>query len=362
MKKSVKALIIICAAIMFLTTLAGAALAAFSFKNTHEIKEAFNKLSAEEEDPAREDDVCIGGEYMIRSTTDISDAYISGDSSSLDDRRKETLKMASDIIGEIIEDGMTPFEKERAVYLWLTTKLKPDAGILTVIPTSQEDCDDPYGVLKNRSAVCVGYATTFRLFMQMLGIECKVVHDTSLSHSWDLIKLDDEWYHTDCYFDSDEGTYTHFNLSDEIMCSDHEWNRNYFPKASGLKYNYAMMQAEELEDIFEIPAFAKEHIEDPGCFSCRIKGGIAPDMEPAARYMTETLSEAVNNTKEGIFNYYWAKDAEGDYVLCMFYSDNSGTDISDGIPEEMLEKINDAITESFDYSFEFDSDKVWSIR
>ena len=112
----------------------------------------------------------------------------------------------------------------------------------------------PNGVLKNHEAVCVGYATTFRLFMQMLGIDCMVVHDSHLSHSWDLVKLDGQWYHTDIYSDagSGEGNFSHFNLNDEMMNSQ-EWNTDFFPAADGYEYNYAYVNRTQCKDVYTIP-------------------------------------------------------------------------------------------------------------
>lgn len=113
-----------------------------------------------------EDYVKIAEQYEIKPTTNISDAYKSGDTSKLTDKEKETLDMAKDALKEMkIKDDMSDFEKEKAVYDWMTSSLQHDQGALTVIPTTQEDCDNPYGVLKYHNAVCVGYATTFRMFM-----------------------------------------------------------------------------------------------------------------------------------------------------------------------------------------------------
>lgn len=118
-----------------------------------------------DESTTKENDVTIGGEYVIRSTENISDAYKSGDTSSLNDKDKETLDMAEKVLKEIIKDDMSEYEKEKAVYEWMVDNLGFDTGMLPVIPTTQADCDNPYGVLKYKNAVCVGYATTFRLFM-----------------------------------------------------------------------------------------------------------------------------------------------------------------------------------------------------
>ena len=58
------------------------------------------------EDVAQENDVTIGGEYVIKETTQISDAYKSGNTSNLSDKDKETLGMAKSVLDEIITDGM----------------------------------------------------------------------------------------------------------------------------------------------------------------------------------------------------------------------------------------------------------------
>jgi hypothetical protein len=161
-----------------------------------------------------EDYVTIAEYYEIRPTTNISDAYKSGDTSGLSDKEKETLDMAKEALEDMgIKDSMSDYEKEKAVYDWMTSSLQQDRGALTVIPTTQEDCDNPYGVLKYHDAVCVGYATTFRMFMQMMGIECMVEHNTECYHSWDVVKLDGDWYITDIYSDAGNGNYAHFNMT-----------------------------------------------------------------------------------------------------------------------------------------------------
>ena len=82
------------------------------------------KIQGASEDVDREDDVTIAGNYTIKSTLNISDAYKSGDTSKLDDNDKETLDMAKAIIDEVIKKGMSDFEKEKAIYDWLTAQLK----------------------------------------------------------------------------------------------------------------------------------------------------------------------------------------------------------------------------------------------
>lgn len=300
-------------------------------------------------DIAAEDDVVIADMYTIRSTTQISDAYLSGDTSQLSDRDKQTLDLAKSVLAATVTDGMSDYEKEKAVYLWLTTKLHNNTGLLTVIPTTDGGEDNPYGVLRNHSAVCVGYATTFRLLMQMQGIECKVVHSSDRIHSWDLVRLDGDWYHVDCYMDSDSGCYANFNMNDTLAANGHEWNTEFFPAAQGIRYSPAMMNLSTVKDIYAIPAFVKDMIDErEGVAGLRFEQKFDQSTEAAAALLVDRLSDALWNSEYSFntVNFNWTLDENGDYVLCIFVPQD--TQQYDGeIDEETEEKINEAISDAF---------------
>lgn len=301
----------------------------------------------------REDDVSIMGEYWIRSTLPISDAYKSGDDSRLDDRQKETLDMASAVLDEIITQDMTPYDKEKAVYDWMTTKLKYDTGVLRVIPQTQSDADNPYGVLKYHNAVCVGYATTFRLFMQMMDIDCMVVHNIEAYHSWDLVDLDGDWYHVDIYSDQGSGNYANFNMNDEMCARDHHWDRDFFPAAEGTQYNYAFQNAQPVEDIYTVPGLVKDALDQQ-------EGAVFLSFDPideAHAQIVETMMNGVRNcvdeTDEYILwmDWAWLHMTGNQYVLAVYIQgyadeDTSSYDISD----EDQAKISEAIENAFGVS------------
>ncbi len=309
------------------------------------------------EDVAQENDVTIGSEYVIKATTQISDAYKSGDTSKLSDTDKETLDMAKDVLDAIITDGMSDYEKELAVYKWMCENIGFDDGSLSVIPDENDlVVDNPHGVLQTHKAVCVGYATTFRLFMQMLGIDCMVVHDSYLSHSWDLVKLDGQWYHTDVYSDADsKGNFAHFNLDDNTMMSSQEWNTDFFPAADGIKYNYAYMNRVECKDIYSIPAQVRAAIDaKTGIVSL----DMGKDMSDDTYTVVETIMEQIQNAVAGdsrIMNLYWSwlSTEDGDNIFCTYISyysddDDNGEDPDiNGLDEETQQKINDAVNKSF---------------
>lgn len=129
---------VVLAVVVLATVVFSACTSAFAAKEIHALRA---EQSAKGE--TKEDGVTIMGQYTIRSTLPISDAYRSGNTSGLDSKEKETLDMASAVLEEIITDGMTPYEKERAVYDWMTSKLSYDAGVLQVIPNTTADSDNP---------------------------------------------------------------------------------------------------------------------------------------------------------------------------------------------------------------------------
>ena len=307
-------------------------------------------------DPGREDDVVIADEYTIRSTKQISDAYLNHTENTLSDKDKETLDMAKSVLDKIIKDDMTDYEKEEAVYIWLTTEMKPDTGMLTVIPTSDEGSDDPHDVLKNRNAVCVGYATTFRLFMQMLNIECKVIHNKDLYHSWDLVKLDDEWYHVDCYSDADNGNYLNFNLNDTLAQESHDWNAEFFPAATGTKYSYAAMNSVELKNIYSIPkAIRKMFAKDQKVAAFTFREKIDKKDEPTAVGIVNSVMEFLNGADSFYVNTNWSQNDDGDYVLSVYIAYYNNDNMPD-LDDETQEKINNAVSAAFsDFSFDSNS-------
>ena len=74
------------------------------------------------------------------------------------------------------------------------------------------------GTLLDGKAVCSGYASAFRLFMMLFDIPCEYV--TSETHAWNLVQLDDKWYHIDVTWNDpvpDEPgrvLYTYFMMTD----------------------------------------------------------------------------------------------------------------------------------------------------
>jgi len=343
-KKKIAAVIL--AVVLLAGVIFSAAASLVTVRAVNELKSASGLTTGQ----TQEDDVPImNGEFWIRSTKQISDAYRSGNSAGLSHKDKETLEMASAVLDEIITEDMTPYEKEKAVYDWMTTELTYDTGVLQVIPQTNEDCDNPYGVLKYHNAVCVGYATTFRLFLQMLDMECMVVHNHDLYHSWNLVKLDDDWYHVDVYSDQGAASYANFNMNDEMASQSHDWDRDFFPAATGLTYNYAIQNKEPVEDIYQIPTRLRQALEEQQGL---VALGFAAIDEPHAQIVEAMLSSVQSFVDSGDYgslwmNWSWIHVTGSEYVLAVYINGFEQEEPLPDISEEDQAKIEEAIDKAF---------------
>ena len=349
MTEKKNALWVVLAVVVLATVVFSACTSAFAAKEIHALRA---EQSAKGE--TKEDGVTIMGQYTIRSTLPISDAYHSGNTSGLDSKEKETLDMASAVLEEIITDDMTPYEKERAVYDWMTSKLSYDAGVLQVIPNTTADSDNPYGTLKYHNAICVGYATTFRLFMQMLDIPCMVVHNGEAFHSWNLVQLDGAWYHVDIYSDQGTGSYANFNMNDDMAASGHDWDRNFFPAATSLDYHYGYQNRKTVEDVYALPQLLRQAMENGE--SSLFLG--FPSLDETGAQVVETLlsttqvalAEAAEFQTQTM-QHTWLPVGGGEFVLSVTLEDAGQQGLSpEELTPETVEKVEQAVQKAFGVS------------
>ena len=80
------------------------------------------------------------------------------------------------------------------------------------------ECDDLYDFLKYGKGTCQSYAAAFMAIMRECGIESHFVASDAISHIWNYVKLDGEWYHADLTWDDNDDGFSrrHFLLSDRL--------------------------------------------------------------------------------------------------------------------------------------------------
>ena len=298
-----------------------------------------------------EDGFKVGGEYEIRSTTHISDAYKSGDDSQLSSEDKETLKMAKAVLDEVIEDGMSDYEKERAVYQWMVRNIGGSSSGVISRPGMRHSAFTPHDVLTSKSAVCVGYATTFRLLLNMMDINVHIVHNEY--HSWDLVNLDGDWYHVDIYSDAHGILYGNFNMTDDLCRDGHSWDESALPEAKSYKYSPAVQNSVEVDDIFAVPALLKATLDEAeGGISAyyKFKEPLSDEDVVAADFLVQTLREILNYMPEMecYMRAYWYPGEDGEDILGLLierydYSEDPGTfDPQSEAGKQIIQAIADA--------------------
>ena len=98
-----------------------------------------------------------------------------------------------------------------------------------------------YGAFANRSCVCQGFAHAFKLLMDKLGVDCRVI--SSLEHDWNAVKIDGSWFVLDTTWDAERTSkvdvsdnwdiignqiaYTYFMVSDAEMIRRDRGNSEY---------------------------------------------------------------------------------------------------------------------------------------
>lgn len=170
-------------------------------------------------------------------------AWKSGDDSGLSREDKQVLKAAKEVLEEQITPDMSDCDKEFALYDWLIRNVSYDQSHYDKKGAPRTSYE-PYGPLVKGKGVCLGYAETFRLLMDMAGIECITVTGAAFgnreNHAWNMVRLNGEWYCADPTWDLDSGinqdgvyVYSYFNVTSDWMAqTDHQWDYDSVPEAT----------------------------------------------------------------------------------------------------------------------------------
>ncbi len=175
-----------------------------------------------------------------------------GDITQASLRAQQLYEATQKVRNKKIKANMTPYQKELAFYNYLIKHCKYDhkhAGNCKCNDTTRDvsieesSCHTAYGALVEGKPVCSGYARAMTLLLACEGINSKLVFGQSQGeyHNWNLIELDDKWYHLDVTWDDVEKKtcyYSYLNITDKMMAKTHAWTITMYPEANGKKYNY----------------------------------------------------------------------------------------------------------------------------
>lgn len=154
---------------------------------------------------------------------------------------------------ELVNDQMSDFEKVKAIhdYVVLNTEYSEETA------SSQYS---PYTILTEKKGVCQAYALLIYQLLKELQIDVQYVKGYAGDnlHGWNLVKLNDEWYHLDATWNDpipnrkDQVGYKYFLQPDQQMKLTHSWNEEEYPAALSSYYNQkqvaSILNSEELSN------------------------------------------------------------------------------------------------------------------
>lgn len=141
---------------------------------------------------------------------------------------------------ELTHDKMSDLEKVRVIHDYVVRQ----AEYSSETSSSQYS---PYTILTERKGVCQAYAFLIYRLLQEVNIEVLYVKGQAGGslHSWNLVKLGNEWYHLDATWNDsivDGGRdieHPYFLVTDQQMNLTHSWKQSAYPStvATSEKHN-----------------------------------------------------------------------------------------------------------------------------
>lgn len=193
-------------------------------------------------------------DMTLYDTAPILEAWESGDESGLGEKDSAILACCREILEDCVSEDMSDFEKELSLHDALVRLGRYDRAVYNAsTPKGLPDNTNPYGLLVEGYGICLGYATSFQLLMDLVGVECITVvgasSDSTSDHAWNMVCLEGEWYCVDPTWNDatsmehvpeKEWARTHhiyFNVTSDFMReTDHQWDYAAVPEATATRF------------------------------------------------------------------------------------------------------------------------------
>jgi stress response protein SCP2 len=218
------------------------------------------------------------------------------------------LNVVDNILRNVIKNAMTDYEKELALHDYLVKNVAYDYDSLSLQNPPQE-IYSAYGAFINNKAVCSGYANAMKMLLDKCSIDCLIVtgdskipyRDLSVGHAWNIVKINNKFYHLDVTWDApigknpDELFHHYFNITDTDISIDHKWDLS-VPQCNANEHNYFIFHGLNITDDSALQEKLKQTIHNKKLIvSFRYTGSNSSSMN------TEKLNTMISNVWENRF-------------------------------------------------------------
>lgn len=135
--------------------------------------------------------------------------------------------------------GKSDYEKARAIYNWICNHVTYDYYHLN--DESYKLQYTAYAAMKSGTCVCAGYAELFYRMALTAGLECRITLNSSMTHAWNLVRINGMYYYCDSTWDSGkpESQYQYFlkGQDDFELHTDLNFSMNYFSSSNSYLVN-----------------------------------------------------------------------------------------------------------------------------
>lgn len=235
---------------------------------------------------------------------------------------EDDINTINSILNSIIKPGMTETEKIRTVHNWIVCN--------TTYNDNYYDRGDSFNhvsnLLNNKTGVCQGYSVTFYIFMKQMGIPCTLVmgKTDNVSHAWNAVKLDGNWYYIDVTWD------------DPVV----NGTSNY-PGGDNISYEYLLCTYNHI---------SMTHTEDNYIGTTPLPNGISNDYNDLMYRMSGfTNVMRVNSSEELADRLQGFMNKSGKYAIIL---ENEKISMNDGVNvvKNHLKNLNRGYSVSISYS------------
>ncbi len=221
--------------------------------------------------------------YTLRTSGESSEIRFAQKSGDWLYSKSERNKLEKEIKGDLeaflqmVDGNMTQYELELKAHDHLARLMTYDHAALKE-PDTRFYAWSIIGAFKYRKAVCEGYSRALQLMCFMLDIDCTVVTgETSEPHMWNLVNIDDDWYHVDLTSnDTDSNPYHFFfNVTTEYMLKGRSIDPKsnmvasatdrynlFLPRCDETEYNYHIINSSYIASISQVEATVVSHVCD----------------------------------------------------------------------------------------------------